>query len=118
MKSGTHIPFNRLITLVLSFTLVFLGFDLKRSPAAAAGGADTFKSKCATCHGPDGSGSTPMGQRLKVRDLRSPDVQKQSDADLTAIITNGKPPMPTYGKTLSAADIHELVAYIRTLAKS
>jgi mono/diheme cytochrome c family protein len=89
-----------------------------RAVSAPASGTDTYKAKCAMCHGPDGSGNTPAGQKFKVRDLRSPDVQKQSDADLTSIITNGKAPMPAYGKTLSAADIRELVAYIRTFAKS
>ena len=86
--------------------------------SASTSGADTYKAKCAMCHGPDGSGNTPMGQKLKIRDIHSSDVQKQSDAELAAIITNGRPPMPAYGKTLSSADIHELVAYIRTLAKS
>ena len=86
--------------------------------SAPASGADTFKAKCAMCHGRDGSGNTPMGQKLKLRDLRSADVQKQSDAELAAFITNGKPPMPAYGKTLSSAEIRDLVAYIRTLAKS
>lgn len=97
---------------------VLVGGVGSRSDCAPASGADTFKAKCAMCHGPDGGGNTPMGQRLKIRDLRSPDVQKQSDADLTAIIANGKPPMPAYAKTLSAADIQSLVAYIRSIAKS
>jgi mono/diheme cytochrome c family protein len=79
-------------------------------------GADTFKAKCAMCHGPDGSGNTPMGQKMKVHDLRSPEVQKQTDDELAAIITNGKPPMPAYGKTLAAGDIQQLVAYIRSIA--
>ncbi len=87
-----------------------------RAYSAPPPGADTFKAKCAMCHGPDGAGNTPMGQRLKIRDLRSPEVQKQTDDQLTALITNGKPPMPAYGKTLTAADIRELVAYVRSLA--
>jgi len=91
-------------------------FSLRAFSAPASSGADTFKTKCAPCHGPDGSGSTAMGQRLKIRDLRSPDVQKQSDDELASIITNGKPPMPAYGKTLSPSDIHQLVAYIRSIA--
>lgn len=89
-----------------------------RAYAAPASGADTFKAKCAMCHGADGSGNTPMGKRFHISNLGSPEVQKKSDADLTAIITNGKPPMPAYGNSLGAAEIHELVAYIRTLAKS
>lgn len=86
--------------------------------SAPASGADTYKGKCAACHGADGSGNTPMGKRFQIKNLGSPDVQKQSDADLTGVIRNGKPPMPAYGKTLSPTDIQGLVAYIRTLAKS
>jgi cytochrome c6 len=118
MKRSTKAKMNRLISVVTFIAAGSAVFDLNRLPAAASSGADVFKSKCAACHAPDGSGNTPMGQKLKVRDLHSADVQKQSDADLTAIITNGKPPMPAYGKTLSSADIQELVAYIRSLAKS
>jgi len=57
-----------------------------------------------------------MGQRMKVHDLRSPDVQKQTDDELASIITNGKPPMPAYGKSLTAADIRQIVAYLRSIA--
>ena len=52
---------------------------------------------------------------MKVRDLRSPEVQKQTDDELAAIITSGKPPMPAYGKTLTPAEIGQLVAYLRTI---
>lgn len=98
--------------------LALLGYIFSTSAfsAPASSGADIFKSKCAMCHGPDASGKTPMGQRLKIRDLRSPEVQQQTDDQLTAVITNGKPPMPAYGKTLTSADIHELVAYLRSIA--
>ncbi len=79
-------------------------------------GKNTFKAKCAACHGPEGAANTPFGKRLKIRDLRSPEVQKQTDDELTAIITNGKPPMPAFGKTLSTEEIRQLVAYIRSIA--
>ncbi|MBV9084904.1 MAG: cytochrome c [Acidobacteriaceae bacterium] len=93
-----------------------ISFGFSGLSFAAASGADTFKAKCAACHGPDGSGNTPMGQKMKVRDLRSPEVQKQTDDELAEIITNGKPPMPAYGKSLSAADIRQVVAYLRSIA--
>jgi len=86
------------------------------APADEGAGANTFKTKCATCHGPDGSGNTPMGQRMKVRDLRSAEVQKQTDDELASIIGKGKPPMPAYGKTLSPDDIRQVVAYLRSIA--
>ena len=69
------------------------------------------------CHGPDGSGQTPMGRKLNVRDLRSAEVQKQSDADLTQLIGRGKGKMPAFGKSLSEDQIKSLVAHIRELGK-
>lgn len=86
-------------------------------PAHAQSGAALFKAKCAPCHGPDGKGATSMGKVLKVRDLSSAEVQKQSDAELTEMIENGKGKMPAYKGKLSTADIKELVSYIRTLKK-
>ena len=83
---------------------------------SASSGEEVYRAKCAMCHGPDGGGKTPMGQRLKMRDLRSPEVQKQTDEQLTAIIANGKASMPGYAKTMSPADIQQLVAYIRSIA--
>ena len=82
-----------------------------------ADGAATYKAKCAMCHGPDGAGQTTMGKNLKLRDLRSAEVQKQTDAELTKWITDGKGKMPSYKGKLSDADIQALVAYIRTLKK-
>jgi mono/diheme cytochrome c family protein len=80
-----------------------------------ADGAAVYKTKCAVCHGFDGSGDVPAGRNMKVMDLRSAEVQKKSDARLSAIISNGKGKMPPYGKSLSRADIVALVAFIRTL---
>jgi cytochrome c6 len=82
-----------------------------------ADGAGDFKAKCAMCHGADGTGSTATGKALKVRDLASSDVQSQSDAQLTDIVTNGKNKMPAYKGKLTDDQINGLVAYIRGLAK-
>jgi len=79
--------------------------------------AALFKTKCAGCHGADAKGETTMGKTFKLRDLASADVQKQSDADLTTILTAGKNKMPAYGKSLSADQIKGLVGYVRSLAK-
>lgn len=84
---------------------------------AADTGADIFKSKCAACHGATGAGDTAMGKNLKLRDLGSADVQKQSDEELTNIITNGKGKMPKYDGKLTKEQITEVVKYIRTLKK-
>ena len=62
-----------------------------------------------------GSGSA-MGQEAWRARFPLRRSQKQTDAELTGIITNGKNKMPAYGKTLKADDIKGLVAYIRSLA--
>ncbi len=88
---------------------LFLAFALPQI-AAAQSAADTYKAKCAMCHGADGSKSM-MG----AKPLNGPDVQKMSDADLTEAITNGKGKMPAYKGKLSDAQIKDLVSYIKTL---
>ena len=80
--------------------------------------ATLYKTKCAACHGADGKGETTMGKANKLRDLASADVQKQSDADLTTVVSAGKNKMPAYGKSLSRDEIKSLVEYIRGLAKT
>ena len=83
--------------------------------AIADAGADTFKARCAPCHGATGKGDTKMGQHLKLRDLSSADVQKQSDDELEAIIARGKGKMPAYERKLSKQQIEDLVKFIRSL---
>jgi mono/diheme cytochrome c family protein len=99
--------------------LAFVLFIFALTPAlvVAQDGAATFKAKCAMCHGPDGTGKTAMGEKLKIRDLSSADVQKQSNADLTQIVTKGKEKMPSYDGKLTKEQIDQVVAHIRTLAK-
>jgi cytochrome c6 len=83
----------------------------------ADGGADTFKAKCAMCHGATGAGDTVMGKNMKLKDLGSAEVQKQSDAELTAIVTKGKGKMPPSEGKLSKDQISDVVKFIRTLKK-
>jgi len=91
-----------LILIGSSVVLSAQSFDAKQQ----------FQQKCAMCHGADGKGKPAM----KTRDWSSADVQKMSDADLAAIITNGKSPMPAY-KTMTADQVKDMVAYVRTFKK-
>jgi cytochrome c6 len=86
-------------------------------PLPAQDAAALYKTKCAACHGPDGKAETAIGKANKLRDLGSAEVQKQSDDELSAIMTNGKGKMPAYGKSLKPEQVKELVAYIRSLGK-
>jgi mono/diheme cytochrome c family protein len=78
---------------------------------------DLFVSKCAICHGADGSAKTPMGKNLKIRDFHSPDVQSQSDADLKTMITKGKGKMPAFDGKLTGEQIDLLIGHIREIGK-
>ncbi len=85
---------------------------------AADDGAKLYvANKCGSCHGPDGSANVPAGKALKARDFHSPDVQGQSDAELSAVISAGKNKMPAYGKQLKPEEIATLAAYSRALGK-
>ncbi len=84
---------------------------------AAEDAAAIYKRQCASCHGADGAGQTGAGKALKVRDLRSPEVQGQSDEQLFNAISKGKGKMPAYGQKLGEANAHALVKYIRSLGK-
>jgi cytochrome c6 len=84
--------------------------------ASAQDASGLFKSRCAGCHGADGTGSA-MGKKMGAHDFTTADVQGMLDTELSTIITNGKNKMPAYGKSLKAEDITGLVAYIRTLKK-
>ncbi|MGB7438464.1 MAG: cytochrome c [Candidatus Acidiferrum sp.] len=96
---------------------IAVGFILALPARAQDASATTlYKSKCAACHGPDGTGSA-TGKTMGAHDFTSADVQKMSDAELISIITDGKNKMPAYGKSLKAEQIKGLVAYIHTLKK-
>ena len=69
------------------------------------------------CHGADGKGDTPVGKKMGAHDFASPEVQKEADADLSAASPTAKNKMPAYGNRLKAADVKDLIAYIRQLAK-
>jgi mono/diheme cytochrome c family protein len=93
------------LTLVLSTT------------AYAADGAALYKAKCASCHGADGAGQSPMGKKMNLRDLGSAAVQKQTDADLYAWTADGKNKMPGYKTKLSDPEIKALVAHMRSMKR-
>lgn len=88
-------------------------------PAAAfaqGAGADTYKSKCAMCHGADGMATGPAGKSMNVPAVTAP-AFKASDADLIAATKSGKGKMPAYAGKLTDAQIKDAVAYMRTLQK-
>ncbi len=112
MTNMKTVALRAILTVVAVVVIAAWSTDM-----AAQDAAGLFKTKCAACHGADGKGDTPMGKKMGLRDFASPEVQKMSDDDLTAIIADGKDKMPSYKKSLKPEQITQLVGYIRSLAK-
>jgi mono/diheme cytochrome c family protein len=79
--------------------------------------AKIFKTNCTLCHSDDGSGSSSTGKAFHAKDLRSTEVQKQTDAELTEVITKGRGKMPAFGGKIKPDEMPKLVAYLRELPK-
>ena len=105
-----------ILAILIGLMAVPLTFAADAASTASAGEA-TFKAKCTMCHGADGSAKTLMGEKLKIRDMHSDEVQKQSDTELTGTITNGRGKMAPYKGKLTAEQIAQVVSYIRELGK-
>lgn len=79
--------------------------------SALAKGRQILASNCAACHGLDGKGSE---RAPNIAD--SPNMQRLSDAQLSAIISDGiaGTAMPAF-HSLHALQVRELIAYLRSL---
>jgi mono/diheme cytochrome c family protein len=86
--------------------------------AQAPNGKALFEANCVACHGEKGDGDTIVGKQLQASDLRSPDVQKKKDAELTTSIMDGKNnKMPPFKAKLKPEEVTALLKYVRgTLA--
>lgn len=103
--------------LALSLVTVASG-TLRAAPPPQKSAQDVYLDKCSVCHAKDGSGNTAKGRKVKAKDLRSPEIQKMTDAELIHIVAQGKgQDMDGFEKELGADMVKQLVAYCRTLAK-
>jgi len=89
-------------------------------PSLSWAQSDTYKAKCAGCHGVDGKGTT-AGQKMGAPAFSSETVQKASDAQLADFIENGGPQKKAshaFGaKGISEAEAQKLAAYVKSLGK-
>ena len=78
-----------------------------------------FNVDCALCHGQDGSGTGPLGDRFAPRpaDLTSDDVQKLSAAEIFMVISQGQGVMPSLAENLVPAERWDVVNHVRSLKK-
>lgn len=111
------------------------------APAPAAAPADTaavahtpdpangkllYAANCTSCHGEKGEGDGPAAAAMNPKPAKHSDAAymgTRSDAELFKAVKEGgasvgkSPMMAPYGGSLSDAQIHDLVAFVRTLAK-
>jgi cytochrome c6 len=99
------------IASVLAFTTTI--------PVAAQDSAATFKNKCVTCHGADGSGRTAAGKKIGAPDLHAKEFVEMTDKDMFESIGRGAKhrnyPHSFLYTGLSESQVHGLVTYIRGL---
>ncbi len=98
--------------------LLLVALGGRTALAQDASGKALYDKRCGVCHGTLGLGDGAAAKALKPPPMSFADPKFQAertDDQLAAVVTNGKPPMPPFGKQLSPAQITELVAYIRQL---
>ena len=117
----------------LEFMVLCVALSLATVALAAANtAADIYGARCAECHGVDGNGNTATGKTKcastchtadgkpagkAMPRFNAPEILRMSDAQLIAVIRDGKEKMPAFGSKLSAADTEALAKYVRVLQK-
>ena len=91
----------------------------------AAAGQEIYEQYCALCHGPQGKGDGSLSANLDPKPRNHTDgayMNALSDAHLLNIVGGGggaaglSPIMPAWKDILSAQQIRDVVAFVRTLA--
>ena len=120
------------LALIISIGVIFI---VDKGSASAASAEENYKFYCAQCHGSDGKGEGANAKPQVVgidlpemsvmpRNHTSPeDMNKLTDTDIKDAISGGGASvskstlMPSFGKTLTEAEIKDMVAYLRKLCK-
>jgi cytochrome c len=104
----------RFSAIILSLALSSFAFGA----GDAAKGKDIYMKKCKSCHAEDGAGTPAMQKKYadKWKALAGKEVQAMNDAAMIKGIeaaANHKALL----KTTAAADLADVIAYIRTMKK-
>ncbi len=104
-------------TILAIFSLAALSTCAVYAADAKAGQA-VYDKSCKGCHGADGTPNAAMAKAMKVdmKDLKSPEVQAMSEADLEKVVTMGKGKMHPVA-SVTGASVSDVIAYVKTLKK-
>ena len=85
------------------------------TPESLARGKALYETHCLPCHGTEGHGDGPVGQKYvpQPMNLATDYVQQQSDGQLWYTITWGGVVMPFYHDAIVAADRWNVVNYVK-----
>lgn len=111
------------LILVLPFLSVSAGLASGQASSPVSGSGRSvselkafYAANCVRCHGPDGSGQSAQGKRLKGMDFTDPkQMAKESDAMMAKTIRKGiffGVVMPPFKKRLTDAEVMTLVKEI------
>jgi mono/diheme cytochrome c family protein len=86
-----------------------------KSPESLARGRQMYERHCLVCHGEQGRGNGPVGQKFvpQPMELNLDYVQLQPDGQLFYTISHGSIAMPFYRQAIPAEDRWHLVNFIK-----
>lgn len=111
-----------MVPIAVLFVSCFLTWAIPTSQATSADyskGKSIYTELCQGCHGVDGRGAGAIKLNPQPADLTSDRVQGKLDAGLFKSIHDGRKntAMGTWQYALSDAEIHDVIAYVRSLGK-
>jgi mono/diheme cytochrome c family protein len=86
-----------------------------KSPESLARGREMYELHCLVCHGEQGRGNGPVGQKFvpQPMELNLDYVQLQPDGQIFYTISHGSIAMPFYRQAMPAQDRWHLVNFIK-----
>ena len=100
--------------LIRSQIVLAVAVCLASAAGFAQSGDATYKAKCASCHGATGTPSAGMAKMMGIKASSDPDIQKLTDAQMSAAVKDGKGKMkPIAG--LTDDQIKDVVTFYRGL---
>ena len=113
----------QLVSILVGWWLVLGSAPARADDATLAKAQENYQTYCKKCHGEHGKGDGPGAAMLnpKPRDFADcTNMEKRSDAELVKVISEGgeavnmSADMQAWGGTLSDAEIHGLVSFVRS----
>lgn len=105
-------------TIPLGIAILLASGSPAKSIVTSSSGPELFASRCAICHGKNGSG-LPNWRAKGQPDFTDAGWQKsRSDSQIADVISGGKGKyMPSFASKLAPGDVSALVAQVRAFAR-